>query len=113
MTDSPPALPDGCPAQFRATVHGTIFGGRDRLLDALADGDPVVLMPDPPGQDDPEVWVHLLTGDPVGHLPPEISAWLAPWMMSGGRARGTAVRVLGADVPSWRRVLVEVRCGEE
>lgn len=113
MPDLPPTLPEGRPPHFRATVHGTVFGGRDRLVDTLADGDPVLLLPDPPGQDDPEVWVHLPSGDPVGHLPPEISAWLAPWMLAGGRARGIAVRVHGAEVPSWRRVLVEVTCGEE
>ena len=99
------------PPRFRATLHGTVFAGRERFVDGMADGDPLVLIPDPPGQEDPEVWVHLPSGDPVGHLPPEISSWLAPWMIGGGRATATALRVHGSDVPSWRRVLVEVNCG--
>lgn len=105
--ESRPGPPPAC---FRATLHGTAFAGRDRLVDGLEAGDVLVLIPDPPGQDDPEVWAHLPSGDPVGHLPPEISSWLAPWMLQGGRARATALRVHGVDVPSWRRVLVEVNC---
>ena len=107
---SAPPFPEGRPRQFRATVHGTVFAGRDRHLDALNVGEDLVLIPDPPGQDDPEVWVHLPTGDPIGHLPPEIGSWLAPWMLGGGGARATMVKVGGAEVPSWRRVLVEVTC---
>jgi hypothetical protein len=81
-------------------------------VDGLEAGDVLVLIPDPPGQEDPEVWAHLPSGDPVGHLPPEISSWLAPWMLMGGQARARALRVHGVDVPSWRRVLVEVDCRE-
>ena len=92
-------------------MHGTVFAGRDRLIDAMHAGDPVRLVPDPPGQDDPEVWVHLPTGEPVGHLPPEICRWLWPWMRRGGLARAHALRVHGADVPSWRRLLLQVDCG--
>ena len=106
-----PPFPEGCPRTFRSTVHGTVFAGRDRHLDRMSPGDPVTLIPDPPGQDDPEVWVHLPTGDPVGHLPPEICRWLWPWMRGGGAARARALRVHGADCPSWRRLLVEVDCG--
>lgn len=105
-------LPVGRPPTFRATVHGTVFAGRDRLLDDLHPGDDLILIPDPPGQDDPAVWVHLEAGDPLGHLPPEIGAWLAPWMREGGRTRARALAVHGADTPSWRRLLVEVSCGE-
>lgn len=71
----------------------------------------MILIPDPPGQEEPEVWVHLPTGEPVGHLPPEISHWLWPWMARGGCARGHACAVHGADVPSWRRLVVEIDCG--
>jgi hypothetical protein len=46
----------------------------------------------------------------LGHLPPEIEAWLTPWMLRGGRATARALRVRGDDVPSWRRLLIEVRC---
>lgn len=105
-----PPLPVACPATFRTTVHGTVFGERSTHLDALEPGDRLLLIPDPPGEEDPAVWVHLLEGDPVGHLPPEINAWLAPWLLRGGAASAVAVRVKGADVPSWKRLLVEVRC---
>src|SRR5690606_30108499 len=74
-------------------------------------GDRLLLIPDPPGADDPAVWVHLRDGDPVGHLPPEINAWLAPWMMRGGSASAIAVRVGGSDVPSWKRLLIAASCG--
>ncbi len=99
------------PQTFRTTVHGTVFGRRAAHLDALEAGDRLVLIPDPPGGDDPAVWVHLQAGDPVGHLPPEINAWLAPWMMCGGVASAVTVRVGGSDVPSWKRLLIEVSCG--
>jgi hypothetical protein len=95
---------------FRATVHGTVFGARSTRLDTLDPGDRLVLIPDPPGQDDPAVWVHLPEGDPLGHLPPEINAWLAPWLLHGGAAVATTVRVRGTDTPSWKRLLIEVRC---
>jgi hypothetical protein len=110
MDQSTTQFPQGRPRQFRSTVHGTVFAGRDRHLERMHDGDRVVLIPDPPGQEDPEVWVHLESGDPVGHLPPEISRWLVPWMRSGGKAVARALRVHGSEVPSWRRLLVEVSC---
>lgn len=105
-----PRLPPHRPACFRATVHGTIFGERSAHLDAVHAGDELLLIPDPPLDDDPGVWIHLPSGDPVGHLPPEIEAWLAPWMLRGGRATARALRVSGPDVPSWRRLLIEVTC---
>lgn len=108
---SPPLFPAGRPRVFRATVHGTVFAGRDRHLEELRAGDEVLLVPDPPGEDEPEVWVHLTSGDPLGHLPPEICRWLWPWMRGGGGAQARALRVGGADTPSWRRLLVEVSCG--
>ena len=99
------------PTTFRTTVHGTVFGRRASHLAELEVGDELLLIPDPPGDDEPEVWVHLKGGDPVGHLPPEINAWLAPWMLRGGSASATAVRVGGSEVPSWKRLLIEVSCG--
>lgn len=107
----PVPLPAGRPRAFRTTVHGTVFGARATLLDALADGALLLLIPDPPGEEEPAVWVHLPEGDPLGHLPPEISAWLAPWMLGGGAATATAARVRGDDVPSWKRLLIEVKVG--
>jgi hypothetical protein len=103
-------LPPHCPDTFRATVHGTVFGHRSGHLEELEAGDRLLLIPDPPGEDDPAVWVHLPAGDPVGHLPPEINAWLAPWLLHGGAAVATTVRVRGTDTPSWKRLLIEVCC---
>ena len=105
----PPLAPDH-PERFYATVHGTVFGDRARRVDELDPGEELVLLPDPPGTEEPGVWVHRHGGDLIGHLPPEIEGWLAPWMLRGGRATATAVRVSGREVPSWRRVLLEVRC---
>lgn len=105
-----PPLPAHAPPCFRATVHGSVFASRADHVDRIKAGDELLLIPDPPVQDDPEIWVHLPSGDPVGHLPPEIEAWLAPWMMQGGRATARALRVWGPEVPSWRRLLIEVTC---
>lgn len=107
-----PPFPEGRPARFRATVHGTIFAERALALERLTTGDGVVLIPDPPVEEEPRVWVHLATGEPVGYLPTEIGDWLAPWLLQGGGARARVLRVSGADTPSWRRLLVEVACGD-
>ena len=110
MARSRPEFPQGKPQEFRTTVHGTVFAGRDRHLDTVRAGDALYLIPDPPGQEPPEVWVHVAAGDPVGHLPPEIGEWLAPWLRRGGDADATALKVQGAEVPSWRRLVVGVSC---
>ena len=104
------AFPAERPSRFRTTVHGTVFGSRSERLEDVAEGDRLLLIPDPPGEDDPGVWVHLTAGDPVGHLPPEIGSWLAPWLLRGGAASATALRVGGSEVPSWKRLVIEVRC---
>jgi len=105
-----PSFPTDCPRRFRATVHGTVFGERERHVERIREGDVLTLIPDPPVQENPEVWVHLRSGEPVGHLPPEINEWLAPWMLRGGAARARAIRVSGRETPSWRRLLLEVSC---
>lgn len=105
-----PDLPSPAPGRFRATVHGSVFGSRTEQLERIEAGDALLLIPDPPQQEPPAIWVHRTSGDPVGHLPPEIASWLAPWMMGGGRATARALRVKGPDVPSWRRLLIEVVC---
>jgi hypothetical protein len=105
---APPPLPPHRPSCFRATVHGTIFGERSGHVGRLRAGDEVLLIPGPPIDDEPGIWVHLAGGDVIGHLPPEIEQWLAPWMLRGGTATARALRVSGADTPSWRRVLLEV-----
>lgn len=97
---------------FRATVQGVAFGGRAALLAAVREGDRLLLVPDPPIQPAPQVWVHLETGEPLGHLPDEISGWLAPWILRGGRTTARAVQVGSWNVPSWRRLVVEVECVE-
>ena len=105
-----PPFPEGQPTCFRSTVHGTVFAGRDRYVERLAAGDEVRLVADPPVQADPEVWVHLVSGEPIGHLPPDIGRWLWPWLARGGIARARLLRVSGAEEPSWRRLLLEVSC---
>lgn len=110
MTYVPPPFPRGRPRSFRSTLHGSVFAGRDRHLADVREGDSLALLADPPGQEVPQVWVHLSTGDPIGHLPPEISEWLCAWMQEGGRVHATAVKVRGDDVPSWRRLVLEVVC---
>lgn len=107
---SAPSLGGDHPERFFATVHGTVFCDRSRRVDELDAGEELVLLPDPPGTEEPGVWVHRHGGDLIGHLPPEIEGWLAPWMLRGGHATARAVRVSGREVPSWRRVLLEVRC---
>ena len=106
----PPPLPPQHPATFRATVHGTVFCARSRHLSRLHAGDELLILPGPPCDDDPGVWIHMPEGDLIGHLPPEIEAWLAPWMLRGGYAKAHAVKVEGEDVPSWRRLVIEVQC---
>jgi hypothetical protein len=106
---APPPLPPERPQCFRATVHGTVFGERAARLSELNPGDELLLLPGPPTDDEPGCWVHTREGDVIGHLPPEIEFWLAPWMLRGGRATATAVRVSSPETPSWRRLLLEVR----
>ena len=79
----------------------------------LREGDPVQLVADPPVQEDPEVWVHLPSGPPLGHLPPEVNTWLAPWLQGGGSARAEALRVRGEEAPSWRRLVIHVECDSD
>jgi hypothetical protein len=105
----PPPLPAGRPPCFRTTVHGTVFCDRARALEQIRAGDELLLIPGPPLDDDPGVWVHLPGGELIGHLPPEIEQWLTPWILKGGRATARALRVRGSETPSFRRLLVEVR----
>jgi hypothetical protein len=101
------------PATFRTTVHGTVFGERAARVEALSPGTPVLLIPDPPMQENPAVWVHSVEGDPLGHLPADINSWMVDWMLTGGVASAEVLKVGGGDVPSWRRLLIEVRCTQE
>jgi len=110
MIGNTPPFPEGRPPHFRTTVHGMVFAGRDRHLQGLETGASLYLIPDPPDQEAPDVWVHREGGDLLGHLPPEISVWLAPWLIEGGGAHARAIKIHGSAVPTWRRLLLEVHC---
>ena len=96
--------------QFRTTVLGTVFARRMDVVHRLHPGDRLILVPDAPGIDDPNVWVHAKGGDVIGHLAPDIGEWLAPWMLEGGRCGASVEKVESDDVASWRRVVIVVRC---
>lgn len=113
MPREAPPLPPHAPARFTTSVHGTVFCDRARHLQRVRAGDELLLIPGPPIDDPPGIWVHLPGGDLLGHLPPEIELWLAPWMLSGGQATAAVVKVEGEDKPSWRRLLIEVSCGSK
>ena len=94
---------------FQAPVYGTVFGRRTEVVHRLQSGDRLILVPDPPGAEPQTVWVHARGGDVVGHLSPDVSAWLAPWMLSG-LCYGAEVEILrGDDVASWKRLVITVR----
>jgi hypothetical protein len=46
----------------------------------------------------------------IGHLSPDLNAWLVPWMLAGHRCHAVVAHVGGADVASWKRLIIEVRC---
>ena len=96
--------------RFTTAVHGTVFGQRIEVVHRLKHGDYLILVPDPPGTDEPAVWVHAPGGDVVGHLSPSIGAWLAPWMLAGGRCSARVEKVGSDDVASWRRLVIRVHC---
>ena len=96
--------------EFDTPVYGTVFGQRAAVVRRLRVGDRLILVPDPPGTDDPAVWVHAAGGDVVGHLSPDINSWLAPWMLSGGRCGAVVVHLGAEDVASYKRLIINVRC---
>ena len=95
---------------FRTAVLGTVFAARTAVVHRLHPGDPLILVPDPPGTEVPAVWLHATGGDVIGHLSLQIAAWLAPWMLEGGRCRATVEKVGTDDVESWRRLIIRVDC---
>jgi hypothetical protein len=95
---------------LQTAVHGTVFAGRAAVVQRLRPGDRLILVPDPPGDEPPAVWVHAEGGDVVGHLSLHVAALLAPWMLDGGRCGAYVERVGGEDVASWERLVVRVEC---
>jgi len=96
--------------QFTTPVHGTVFAERAAAVSRLSVGDPLLLLPDPPGAEVPAVWVHATGGDVVGHLPLQIAAWVSPFMLAGGRCRAAVAALGDASTASWQRLVIDVRC---
>lgn len=94
---------------FQAPVYGTVFARRSEVVHRLQEGDRLILVPDPPGTYPPSVWVHAQGGDVVGHLSPDVNAWLAPSMLSGSCYAAQVATVRGDDVASYRRLVITVR----
>ena len=94
---------------FQTPVYGTVFARRTEAVHRLHAGDRLILVPDPPGAEPPTVWVHAPGGDVVGHLSPDVNAWLAPSMLSGWCYGAEVAVVRGDDVASWKRLVITVR----
>ena len=104
----PPPLPPE-ELRLRTNVHGTVFAARTSVVSRLRAGDPLLLVPDPPAADEPPaVWVHVGGGDVLGHVPVQVAAWLAPWMLAGGRCAASVLAVRGPEVASWNRIEIEL-----
>ncbi len=99
--------------RFDTPVYGTVFAQRAAVVRRLRAGDPVLLVPDPPGVEQPSVWVHAVGGDVVGHLAPDINRWMAPAMIAGRRYSACVRTVGGEDVPSFERLIVDVTEAEK
>lgn len=96
--------------EFRTAVYGTVFGRRPAVVNRLKEGDRLILVPDPPGTEPPNVWVHARGGDVVGHLSPDVNSWLMPWMLAGECYGAEVTSKAGNDVASWKRLVITVRC---
>ncbi len=96
--------------EFQVAVYGTVFAKRMEAVHRLHEGDRLILVPDPPGTDNPVVWVHAPGGDVVGHLSPDVSSWMVPWMLADGRCGATVAQLRGDEVASWQRLVITVRC---
>lgn len=96
--------------EFETTVFGTVFAQRRAALHRLKIGDQLILVPDPPGTDEPSVWVHAPGGDVLGHLSPDINEWLVPWMLDGCRCGAVVTHLGGDEVASYKRLAITVRC---
>jgi hypothetical protein len=103
----PRILPDT--PYFETPVYGTVFARRAAAVARLREGDRLTLVPDPPGVDEPSVWVHAPGGDVVGHLSPDVNAWMAPRMLDGARYGARVSSIGEPETESWRRLVIEVR----
>lgn len=109
FTESMSSIPRGS-TDFVTYVYGTVFAARARVVDTLRVGERIILVPDPPGIDEPTVWVHAPGGDVIGHLSPDLSSWLVPAMLDGLRCGADVHAVGGPSVESWKRLQIRVRC---
>src|SRR4030081_560391 len=100
-------LPDT--PHFETPVCGTVFAERAAVVRRLKEGDRLILVPDPPGVDEPSVWVHAPGGDVVGHLSPDINTWMAPRMLGGARYGARVCSIGDTAVESWRRLVISIR----
>lgn len=96
-------------SDFVAYLYGSVFAERAEAVRRLGVGDALILVPDPPGVDEPTVWVHAPGGAVLGHLSPDVSLWLVPLMLEGRRYGATVEALAGEDVESWKRVQLRVR----
>jgi hypothetical protein len=103
------SIPPGT-REFDTPVYGTVFARRSDALHRLRVGDPLILVPDPPGTDQPNVWVHAPGGDVLGHLSPDINTWLVPMMLESTRCGAVVTHLGGDDVASYKRLIITVRC---
>lgn len=110
--NTPPPLPPE-ELRLRSNVHGTVFAARTLVIERLQPGEPLLLVPDLPQPDKAAaVWVHVAGGDVLGHLPVQVAAWLAPWMLAGGRCRASVRQVGPPDVASWNRIEIDLERSE-
>jgi hypothetical protein len=100
-------LPDT--PQFDVPVYGTVFAERAIVVRRLREGDHLILVPDPPGVEEPSVWVHAAGGDVVGHLSPDLNRWMVPRMLDGARYTARVLSVNDPATASWKRLIITVR----
>jgi HIRAN domain len=94
---------------LRTNVHGTVFAARRAVADRVQVGERLLLVPELPKDEElPAVWVHVHGGDVLGHVPVHVAAWLAPFMLAGGRCQAFVVEVRGPEVESWNRIEIEL-----
>ena len=103
----PTIVPDA--PEFDTAVYGTVFAARATVVLRLNEGDALLLVPDPPGVENPSVWVHAVGGDVVGHLSPAVNAWMAHRMLAGARYQATVRSIGDPAMESWKRLVIAVR----